>query len=135
MFGNEGLALPVCSFLLLHLPVLPLTSNGPVKVNSSQNGCSSTFRSCSRCGRRLVQSQEGGTVTATGYFAQKSVTLFLSCLWSRLLSSFHLKLILGAVFQIGSDIMNTTTMSELNFCPQSSSTTMKPHCHCVVKVS
>ncbi|XP_063742587.1 ADAMTS-like protein 2 [Eleginops maclovinus] len=31
MFGNGGLALLVCSFLLLHLPVLPLTSNWPVK--------------------------------------------------------------------------------------------------------
>lgn len=37
MFGNVGLALPVCSFLLLHLPVLPLTNNLPVKVNSSQS--------------------------------------------------------------------------------------------------
>ncbi|XP_073348256.1 ADAMTS-like protein 2 isoform X5 [Pagrus major] len=34
MFGNGGLALPVCSFLLLHLPVLPLTNNGPVKDRS-----------------------------------------------------------------------------------------------------
>ncbi|XP_023253989.1 ADAMTS-like protein 2 [Seriola lalandi dorsalis] len=34
MFGNGGLALPVCSFLLLHLPVLPLTNNWPVKDRS-----------------------------------------------------------------------------------------------------
>ncbi|XP_026229570.1 ADAMTS-like protein 2 isoform X2 [Anabas testudineus] len=31
MFGNGGLALPVCSFLLLHLPVLPLMNDWPVK--------------------------------------------------------------------------------------------------------
>ncbi|KAM7378726.1 hypothetical protein PAMP_004330 [Pampus punctatissimus] len=31
MFGNGGLALPVCCFLLLHLPFLPLTNNWPVK--------------------------------------------------------------------------------------------------------
>ncbi|XP_040000317.1 ADAMTS-like protein 2 isoform X2 [Xiphias gladius] len=34
MFGNRGLALPVCSFLLLHLPVLPLTNNWPIKDRS-----------------------------------------------------------------------------------------------------
>nr|XP_046263593.1 ADAMTS-like protein 2 isoform X3 [Scatophagus argus] len=34
MFGNGGLALPVWSFLLLHLPVLPLTNNWPVKDRS-----------------------------------------------------------------------------------------------------
>ncbi|XP_042353879.1 ADAMTS-like protein 2 isoform X2 [Plectropomus leopardus] len=34
MFGNGGLALLVCSFLLLHLPVLPLTNNWPVKDRS-----------------------------------------------------------------------------------------------------
>ncbi|XP_047444458.1 ADAMTS-like protein 2 isoform X2 [Mugil cephalus] len=34
MFGNGGLALPVCSFLLLHLPVLPLTNSRPVKDRS-----------------------------------------------------------------------------------------------------
>ncbi|XP_034412178.1 ADAMTS-like protein 2 isoform X1 [Cyclopterus lumpus] len=34
MFGNGGLALPVCSFLLLHVPVLPLTNNWPVKDRS-----------------------------------------------------------------------------------------------------
>ncbi|XP_023146487.2 ADAMTS-like protein 2 isoform X2 [Amphiprion ocellaris] len=34
MLGNGGFALPVCSFLLLHLPVLPLTSNWPVKDRS-----------------------------------------------------------------------------------------------------
>ncbi|XP_049455336.1 ADAMTS-like protein 2 isoform X1 [Epinephelus fuscoguttatus] len=34
MFGNGGLALPVCSFLLLHLPVLPLTNNWSVKDRS-----------------------------------------------------------------------------------------------------
>lgn len=32
MFGNGGSALPVCSFLLLHLAVLPVTNNWPVKV-------------------------------------------------------------------------------------------------------
>ncbi|XP_074545032.1 ADAMTS-like protein 2 isoform X2 [Halichoeres trimaculatus] len=36
MFGNGGLALPVCSFLLLHIPVLPLNNNNnrPVKDRS-----------------------------------------------------------------------------------------------------
>ncbi|KAM8851087.1 ADAMTS-like protein 2 isoform 1-T1 [Spinachia spinachia] len=34
MFGAGGLALPVCSFLLLHVPVLPLTDNRPVKDRS-----------------------------------------------------------------------------------------------------
>ncbi|XP_019969253.1 ADAMTS-like protein 2 isoform X3 [Paralichthys olivaceus] len=34
MFGNGGLALPVCSFLLLHLPLLPLANNWPVKDRS-----------------------------------------------------------------------------------------------------
>ncbi|XP_068426651.1 ADAMTS-like protein 2 isoform X3 [Clinocottus analis] len=34
MFGNGGFALPVCSFLLLHVPVLPLTNNWPVKDRS-----------------------------------------------------------------------------------------------------
>ncbi|KAG7221004.1 hypothetical protein INR49_001722 [Caranx melampygus] len=34
MFGNGGLALPVCSFLLLHLPVLPLTNSWSVKDRS-----------------------------------------------------------------------------------------------------
>lgn len=43
MFGNGGLALPVCSFLLLQLPVLPRTSSWSVKVSSLQNGCFSQF--------------------------------------------------------------------------------------------
>ncbi|XP_038574877.1 ADAMTS-like protein 2 isoform X3 [Micropterus salmoides] len=34
MFGNGGSALPVCSFLLLHLAVLPVTNNWPVKDRS-----------------------------------------------------------------------------------------------------
>ncbi|XP_035027385.2 ADAMTS-like protein 2 isoform X2 [Hippoglossus stenolepis] len=34
MFGNGGLALPVCSFLLLQLPLLPLANNWPVKDRS-----------------------------------------------------------------------------------------------------
>ncbi|XP_026168807.1 ADAMTS-like protein 2 isoform X2 [Mastacembelus armatus] len=36
MFGNGGLALPVCSFLLLHLPVLPLRSKWPIKDRSEE---------------------------------------------------------------------------------------------------
>ncbi|XP_041659707.1 ADAMTS-like protein 2 isoform X3 [Cheilinus undulatus] len=38
MFGNGGLALPVCSFLLLHLPVLPLNNNWHVKDRSGGRG-------------------------------------------------------------------------------------------------
>ncbi|XP_068197686.1 ADAMTS-like protein 2 isoform X2 [Antennarius striatus] len=34
MFGNGGLALPVCCFLLLHLPVRPLTHSRPAKDRS-----------------------------------------------------------------------------------------------------
>ncbi|XP_029687385.1 ADAMTS-like protein 2 isoform X2 [Takifugu rubripes] len=34
MFGNGGFALPVCSFLLLQLPALPLTNNWPLKDRS-----------------------------------------------------------------------------------------------------
>nr|XP_020444059.1 ADAMTS-like protein 2 isoform X2 [Monopterus albus] len=34
MFANGGIALPVCSFLLLHLPVVPLVNNWPVKDRS-----------------------------------------------------------------------------------------------------
>ncbi|KAM9845018.1 ADAMTS-like protein 2 [Aulostomus maculatus] len=34
MLGNGGLALPVCSFLLLHLPVLPLIHHRPAKDRS-----------------------------------------------------------------------------------------------------
>ncbi|XP_028283364.1 ADAMTS-like protein 2 isoform X2 [Parambassis ranga] len=85
MFGNGGSALPVCSFLLLHLPLLPLTGSWPVKdrsegrveqrnihVHSSQNvrqtirkeevfqwwGEWSSWSSCSRSCGGGVRSQE-----------------------------------------------------------------------------
>lgn len=47
MFGNGGLALPVCSFLLLHLPLLPPTGSWPVKVISLTKSCASTAWSAS----------------------------------------------------------------------------------------
>ena len=40
MFGNGGFAPPVCSFLLLLLPVLPLTDNWPLKVDNWQRSLS-----------------------------------------------------------------------------------------------
>lgn len=63
MFGNGGLALPVCSFLLLHLPVLPPTSSWPVKVISLTNSCPSTAwnGSCSHNGEKF--GGKGGTVS------------------------------------------------------------------------
>ncbi|XP_067331422.1 ADAMTS-like protein 2 isoform X2 [Channa argus] len=59
MFGNGGLTLPVCSFLLLHLPVLPLMNSWSVKEEVFQWwGEWSTWSSCSRSCGGGVRSQE-----------------------------------------------------------------------------
>ncbi|TKS80416.1 ADAMTS-like protein 2 [Collichthys lucidus] len=60
MFGNGGLALPVCSFLLLHLPVLPLTNNWPVKLDQKA--------------LRIRPSKEDNTVTASSRPAYQGVS-------------------------------------------------------------